>query len=917
MNATSAPLHNNADNCESLITRLLHHAEADPDREALVTTTMAVTYAELVQHTQATVQRLSAAGISKNAIVGIRCPDDVQHFMQTLATIHIGATCFSIPSHETRECQASLIRQCRATHVINGDAIEQTDSEDPGDAIEQTDSEDPGDATPLTEARLLFSTSGTTGAPKLVVLHDSDLVAQAHRHIDSRQERFACIASMEHNFARRHRLYCLAEGASNLFLNAQSKSLVEQCLSLGVNVLHVSAFQAQELLAEPDIGKLSDIRLKLGGSHVPLQLRQQLRKQVTTRLQAGYGTTETGAIAFTDPDDSDAGESVGRPLAGIEVRVVAPDRKTLGAGERGELAIRCSGMFRGYLGNPEATAARLDDAWFYTGDTGFLDDEHRIHLCGRSDDMFVFNSMNVFPQDIESRICRFPNVVEALVLPQKSEVHGDIPVAFVVFAKGTEPDLPALQAYMRKHVGARCPRQFNKVEALPRNASGKISRHDALSLPEKSEKIRRLILGALNGDARKRLKPSAVAAFNKGNLDIPLAGTGMDSFARMELLVAIEVEYGVVITPEELAQFNTFSDICTRVLCSPPEETAGSSSHFPSLDTGQFNGAEVKTIRFFQRVFHSCPTVAQLNKALGTLEHRLTPRDIDLLSTLHQDQRLIPTSVAEKFQLAVSTWLQKMTKWMQSSGKQDPEPFIARRVAPSVLHFVGPGSPGDKKLLICFAPKTGRQLTIPNAVLMQHTDATRYDLLVIADSARESFRTGVPLLGRNIDEVIEWLSRQALLNDYSAIRTIGCSAGAFLAVIAGKRLNAELALSVAGRFHAERYPLRILGRIIATWRTFRNTDFSRVLMSYPADKGKSRDRIYAQTIAKLTGGCMVGLEFTNGTAGHHFLQPLVERGELKQFLDCTVFASVHDELFESRQTHVIFSLPAGRFRSMT
>lgn len=903
MNETSKLAHcRNASTCAPLIERLLQFAETDSLRDAVVTPTSTLSYVELLQQVRETAQLLRKAGISEASVIGIQCTDELQHFLLCLASIHVGATSFAIPTHESSQVRKSLISQCCATHVADGNGISRTNVDSGSRSI------------PPNDARLLFATSGTTGSPKLVVHHDSDLVAQAHRHIASQNERFACLASMEHNFAKRHRLYCLATGATNVFLDANPGSLVSQCLALQVNVLHVSAFQAQELLAVPDIGSLSNIRLKLGGSHVPLVLRRQLREQITPCLQAGYGTTETGAIGFTDPGDGGSAESVGQPLEGIEARVVGPDREALGDGERGELVIRCDGMFRGYFGNPELTATRLVDGWFYTGDIGYLDSSRRIHLCGRSDDMFVFNSMNIYPQDIESRICQFPGVQESVVLPKRSAVHGNIPVAFVVFSGDTKPDLAALQAYVREHVGARCPRQFTSVEVLPRNASGKVSRRDALDLPERSHRIRSLIIEALSADAKKRLKTSAIAAFEKGDADIKLGGTGLDSFARMEMLVALEIEYGVVITPEEFGRFDTFGDICSRVLASQPEGASKPSTHFPAIDTAPFTAAQLKTLRFFQRVFHHCPTVAQLNKAFGTLEHRLTPSDVLFLSEQHGNDRLIPADVAPKFHAAASTWLQKMNRLMQGSGKQQPEPFVARRIGPSVIYFAGPGIPANKRLLICFAPKAGRMLTIPNAVLMQHTDSTHYDLLVVSDSARESYRTGIPLLGRNINEIIEWIGNLELINEYRAIRTIGCSAGAFLAVIAGCRLDAELALSVAGRFHAERYPHRIVGRVFATWQTFRKANFSRVLMSYPADKGKSRDRIYARIIANLTGGSMLGLEFADGIAGHHFLQPLAERGELVHFLDRTIFARLDDEVVREGQANMILSLPAGEIR---
>jgi len=889
----------------SLIERLLHYAETDPARDAVVTSAFTLSYAELAQRVLTQVQRLDDAGISSDSIVGIRCPDDIQHLLLCLANIHVGATSFAVPSYESQQAQESVVDHCGATHVVDGDAIEPMSSDSCAAS------------TPSGEARLLFSTSGTTGEPKLVVHYDSDLVAQAHRHIDSKQERFACLASMEHNFAKRHRLYCVAAGASNVFLDAKQESLVDQCRSLNVNVLHVTAFQAQELLAVPDVSYLSDVRLKLGGSHVPLILRQQLRAQITSNLQAGYGTTETGAIAFTDPNDGDAAESVGQALAGIEVRAVDADRKPLNIGERGELAIRCDGMFRGYLGRPEPTTDRLEDGWFYTGDIGYLDSEQRIHLCGRSDDMFMFNSMNIYPQDIETRICQFPGVSEALVLPKTSAVHGNIPVALVVFDKDVKPNLAALKAFVQKHVGVRSPRQFESVEILPRNASGKISRREALTLPERSDQIRSAIVGALSADAIKRLKPSAIAAFENGDIDITLRDAGMDSFARMEMLVMLEVDYGVVITPEEFGQFTALGDFSSWVL-SPPHKDAlkplTSSASIHNTPTARRTDAQNYTLRFFQRVYGYCHTVAQLHKALTTLEHRLTPLEITFLRERYFNGQLIPSDVAEKFQTALSAWFHKVDRLMLDSGKQQPEPYVSHRITPTASHFVGPGPPAKKTLLVCFANRGSRHLMMPNAVLMQHTDSARYDLLVIAEPLIQGYRLGVPQLGRNIDEVIEWIKNLELISDYKAIRTFGCSAGAFMAVIAGYRLGAELAVSVAGRFHPERYPHRILGRVITTWRTVRKAHCARVLMSYPADKDKTRDHIYARIIGRLTGGSLFGLEFTDGRVGHRILERLVERGELAPYLANTIFAELDDETITPERANVVFSLPAGTFR---
>lgn len=456
----------------TLIGCLLRYAERTPDRCAIASRPFSLSYAELAQRVITQAQSLSASKVSNTAVVGIACADDVQHLILCLAAAHLGATSCTIPTFESPQQRDRIVKSVGITHVIGDEqALDLTSASESNQACSTRET--------ATGARFLFSTSGTTGEPKIVTHADTNLVTQAPRHVVSTAERFACLASIEHNFAKRHRLYCVAQGATNVFLDPGSQSIVEQCQSLNVTTMHLSAFQAQEFLAIPDIGALRGIRLKLGGSHVPAELRKRLRESITQDLYCGYGTTETGAIAFTDPNDSDAAESVGRALPGIEIRVTDADRRPLAPGERGEIAIRCAGMFHAYWNQPDATHARLVDDWFHTGDTGFLDDQHRLHLSGRTDDMFVFNSINIYPQDIEAQICQYPSVVDAAVLPKHSPVHGDVPVALVVFEEGVSPDLRDLKQFVRDSAGLRTPRQFTIVDRIPRNATGKILRAEA------------------------------------------------------------------------------------------------------------------------------------------------------------------------------------------------------------------------------------------------------------------------------------------------------------------------------------------------------------------------------------------------------------------------------------------------------
>ncbi len=416
----------------SLADRLLHHANVAPDRVAIADSNRSLTYAELAERVTAQAARWADAGLAAApqgaaVVVGLEHHSDAVHLIQTLALARLEVTSCTLASHESPDQQRMLLRRAGVAWVVAADGALQSISPDPLAGADPVLCAVPG-------AKLLFATSGTTGEPKIVCQSDAGLVAQAHRHVGP-SERFACLASMEHNFSRRHRLYCVAEGATNVFLGGAPETLVEESRSLDLTTLHLSAFQAREVLGIPGVRALGGLRLKLGGSHVPAPLRDALRQQVTSNLQCGYGTTETGAIAFTDPLDTGSAESVGRVLPGIEIRVGDAAQASTGLGA---VAIRCEGMFLGYLGQPELTAQRLVAGWFHTGDVGRLDDGLRLHLDGRSDDMFVFNSMNIHPQDIEAHILEHPAVRDAVVLPQHSPVHGDVPVALVV-ADGSSP----------------------------------------------------------------------------------------------------------------------------------------------------------------------------------------------------------------------------------------------------------------------------------------------------------------------------------------------------------------------------------------------------------------------------------------------------------------------------------------------
>ena len=453
-----------------IVERLEQHSCRDPERQALAWSGGSWTWRELLDRADSCAQVLSTQGIDARSVVGVHGADDREHLVVTLALERVGAASIALPGGAATEELEALEVGAGVTHRVG-----------PGAAVERV-APAAGAASPA--ARLLFCTSGTTGAPKVVVHSSAGLVAQAHRHVGV-DERFACRAPMEHNFVRRHRLYCVAEGATNVLLPTRDEELVEAALGTGLTTLHLSAYQAQELLCAPAVASLGGLRLKLGGSHVSAALRERLRAEITRELHCGYGTTETGAISFTDPADGDSDGSVGRPLPGLEVRVIDANGAALPGGERGELLIRGDGLFEAYLGRPDLYAERLRDGWFHTGDLVSIDAAGRLHVGGRADDTFVFNSLNIVPQDLEAQLRAHPGVADVVVVPRPSPVHGDVPVALVV-PNGT-PDLADLKRFARRTAGLRAPRRFTLVDQVPRNAAGKVLRCAARELMEAAQ----------------------------------------------------------------------------------------------------------------------------------------------------------------------------------------------------------------------------------------------------------------------------------------------------------------------------------------------------------------------------------------------------------------------------------------------
>jgi long-chain acyl-CoA synthetase len=233
---------------------------------------------------------------------------------------------------------------------------------------------------------------------------------------------------------------------------------------------------------EVDFGRLRYILY--GASPIPIDLLRECMEVFGCGFCQQYGMTETsGAIAYLPPRDHDPDGNVrmraaGLPMPGVEIKIIDAQGATLPPHTVGEIVTRSSSNMAGYWRMPEATAATLDaDGWLRTGDAGYLDENGYLYLHDRVKDMIISGAENIYPAEVENAIYGHPSVAEVAVIGVPDQKWGEAVKAVVVLKRDASADASDIQAYARSRIADfKVPKSVDFVDALPRNASGKVLR---------------------------------------------------------------------------------------------------------------------------------------------------------------------------------------------------------------------------------------------------------------------------------------------------------------------------------------------------------------------------------------------------------------------------------------------------------
>ena len=231
-----------------------------------------------------------------------------------------------------------------------------------------------------------------------------------------------------------------------------------------------------EKLDQYDRSSLNYISVTSG--HLSTESARLFGQKVCARFYEAYASTDCGQITALSPEDREThGDSVGKPIWCVRLKIADDDGRELPLGESGEICLRTPFAIDGYYRNPQATEEFLQNGWCHTGDIGFLDAQGYLTISGRKKNMVKSGGISVFPEEIEDALRRHPDVSDAAVVGFKSPEWGEAVKAVVVLIPSAACDANTLIQFCKDTLASyKAPKVVEFVASLPRTAMGKIDR---------------------------------------------------------------------------------------------------------------------------------------------------------------------------------------------------------------------------------------------------------------------------------------------------------------------------------------------------------------------------------------------------------------------------------------------------------
>lgn len=473
--------------------------ELYPHREAIIDELGTLTYRQVHHRTNAIANALGAAGVRAGDNVGVMCRNHRGWVESTIALSKLGAhslylnTSFAKPQVAdvcAREQPAAIIYDQEFADRITGAVgserrfIAWVDSDPDVPTLESLTHGDTSDREPPEHrGRFLILTSGTTGTPKGADREQPKSLHPAAALMDRiplRARRRTVIASpLFHSWAFAHFTIGMSITSTlvlrRFFDPEQTLALIDRYRASHLIVVPVMLQRILELpqatIDKYDVSSLNVIAAS--GSALPGELSIHVMDQLGDVLYNLYGSTEVAWATVATPTDLRAAPgTAGRPPRGTTIRLVDTAGKEVPRGETGRVFVVNELQMRGYTGGGNK---EILGEYMATGDVGLIDEQGRLFVQGRDDEMIVSGGENVFPREVEDLLAEHGAIEEVALIGVDDSEFGQRLRAFVVLHPGAQAGEDELRSYVRTNLADyKVPREVVFIDELPRNETGKI-----------------------------------------------------------------------------------------------------------------------------------------------------------------------------------------------------------------------------------------------------------------------------------------------------------------------------------------------------------------------------------------------------------------------------------------------------------
>lgn len=485
-------------------------ARSRPERIALKFEAQILSYGEFDRKVTKLANALRARGIGRGDRVATICMNHLEHVLMFFATWRLGGVVvpmnFRLAPPELSflladsGSKAILIdaaldhleesaRKSLAVHLVV-DGTGSGHGEDFSTFLERGSEDYRYEHVEQQELCSIMYTSGTTGLPKGAMLSYENLLAQTHNMVSlfrvcGDDEINLCGVPLFHIAGLGGLLPNFRIGGCTVIQRLGAfdpRATLELVREERITQLFLVPAQWQAICALPPLDPPITTLRRISWGAAPASraiLEAMDRAFPGVDNIAVFGQTEMSPVTCA-LDGADAIRkigSVGKPIPGIEARVVDPEMNDVRQGEVGEIVYRGPSMMLGYWNRPEATREAFTGGWFHSGDLVREDEDGFLYVVDRLKDMLISGGENIYCAEVEAVIQSHPDVLEAAIIGQADEKWGEIPLAIVALKPGATASEAQLVEFLQGRLARfKQPRTVHLVEALPRNASGKVTK---------------------------------------------------------------------------------------------------------------------------------------------------------------------------------------------------------------------------------------------------------------------------------------------------------------------------------------------------------------------------------------------------------------------------------------------------------